>query len=131
MTKFDFSHLYKTEEVDIFGLFSVTVREIPHGEYVDLQRKMFGDIHMSKSEFDFQRQLEQIKFDAPGFSDGKNVLAIADWTLKDASGQPVPVSLETWAALPHYITEKIEEAIERLNPDLDENFQEELANAGE
>lgn len=118
----DLSHLYETESVDV-GPFTVTVREVPHGEIVALQRRMFGDVRMSKDKRNIQSQIENIRLDIAGFSDEKNVLAIQSWTLTDAAGNDVPVSLEAWQALPHHITEQIEEVVDRLNPDGDDDFQ--------
>jgi len=127
----DLSHLYTTETVEIGGHFSVTIREIPHGEMVDLQRKLFGDFQATKSKFEFDQQLKNKRLDVTGFSDGKNLLAIQSWTLTDSNGEAVPVSMEAWHALPHYITEQIEEVIERLNPDLDDEFRDEPGDESE
>lgn len=122
MAALDLSHLYQTETLEIAG-FSVTIRSIPHGEMVEIQRKMFGQVNLSRSKKELDRQLNAIQLDAAGFSDAKNVAAIQSWTLRDAAGNEVPVSLLAWQALPNSITEEIEKGIERLNPDLDEEFQ--------
>lgn len=131
MTELNLSHLYKTETANISGLFFVTVREIPHGEMVNLQRKLIGEFHATKNQFELDQQLKSKRLDVTGFADSKNLLAIQSWTLQDANGDDVPVSLEAWHALPHYITEQIEEVVERLNPDLDDEFQEDAGMEGE
>ena len=127
---YDFSHLYKRETVDI-GLFSVTVREIPHGEMVALQESILGRTHLSSNKGEVQRQIEQITFSGPEFADQQALMGIESWTLQDSAGEPVPVCLEAWRALPHHITEAIEAAIEELNPEMDEEFPGEPGNGSE
>lgn len=124
----DFSHLYKQETIELDMVvgdpLQVTVREIPHGEYVALQKEMLGTVSLASSKRELQRQFESKTLDAMEFSDRQALIGIASWTLKDSKGDDVPVSLEAWRALPHWLTERIEEAIDKLNPDLDEEFQE-------
>lgn len=127
---YDFSHLYKTETIALGTTekgepITITLREIPHGEFVELQKAMMGELTISKNKRDIERQLSNIKFSAPEFADRKSVLGIQSWTLKDANGIDVPVCLEAWRQLPHHVTEAIEEAIDRLNPEIDEEFQDE------
>lgn len=124
MTKIDLSYLYHVETVSVAN-FTVDVREIPHGEMIALQRKIFGDFQATKTSFEFDQQLKGKKLDVTGFADEKNLLAIQSWTLKDVGGKDVPVSLEAWHALPEWIIKQIEKGVERLNPELDESFQEE------
>lgn len=125
---FDFSNLYKTETVNIGiqgkDLFAVTVREIPHGEFLQLQKDTIGEMKLTKNKREAERQLENIKISAPEMADRKTLLGIAAWTLKDATGADVPVCLEAWRALPHSITEQIEKAVNGLNPDIDDEFQD-------
>lgn len=115
----DFSHLFKTETVDL-GSFTVTVRELTHGEKTDVQKALFGDLRAGDKST-VQRQLENIKLNPVAFADEMNFRAIESWTLTDAQGNVVPVSREAWNALPPRITEQVEAAIERLNPSLDED----------
>lgn len=127
---YNLSHLYRTETVDI-GPFAVTVREIPHGEFVKLQKSMLGTISLSGDQSSIQRQLESKKLDGAEFADQQAMLGIDSWTLVDLKGEAVPVCLEAWRALPHHITERIEEAINRLNPDVDDDFQSESGSESE
>lgn len=127
---YDFSHLYKTETIEVAS-FNVTVREIPHGEYVAMQKDMMGEIRMSKNKHEIERQIENITLSGPEFADQQALLGIASWTLQDSAGEAVPVCMEAWRALPHHVTEKIEEAIDKLNPDLDEEFQNGSGNDSE
>lgn len=120
MTQFNFSHLYTTETVELPEGFSVTVREVPHGEYVDMQKSMFGSFQVTTDKRKMQQQLENMQMSPADFIDGLHFLAIESWTLKDADGNDVPLSLEAWKALPHRITERIEEVITRLNPSIDD-----------
>lgn len=124
MTTFDFSHLFRTETVNISPELVVVVREIPHGDYVEMQKALMGDIKLSRDKNAINRQIENIKLSAPEFADRKAVLGIQSWTLKDASGKEAPVCIEAWRALPHHITEVIEKAIDDLNPDIDDEFQD-------
>ena len=124
---FDFSNLYRTQTVTIGiqdkDLFTVTVREIPHGDFLQLQKETIGETRIPKNKRDADRMLENIKFSAPDMQDRRMLLGIQEWTLKDAKGVDVPVCMEAWRALPHVITEQIEKAVNGLNPDLDEEFQ--------
>lgn len=130
ITGFDFSHLYKKETVDICGLFSVTVREIPHGDYAKLQKNMLGNVHLSTSQHEINNQIRQKTLDVTDFQDRRMLMAIDSWTLTNADGTPVDVTMEAWHALPHSLTEQIEKAVKGLNPTLDEDFQGESGSTG-
>lgn len=121
IVQFDFSHLYKSETVEVMPGFSVTIREVPHGEYVDMQKNMFGSFQVTTDKRKMQQQLESMSMSPADFVDGLHFLAIESWTLKDASGNDVPLSVDAWKALPHRITEQIEEVITRLNPTIDDD----------
>ncbi len=125
--KFDFSHFVTTETTPICKdgkpIFEVTTQEIPHGEYVKLQQGIMGSLKMGKKK-DIEKQIDNIELDATAFSDGRILLGIQSWTLQNADGSAVAVSMESWHALPHYMTEQIEKAVERLNPNLDDEFQD-------
>lgn len=127
---FDFSHLYRTETV-ILGtnangeVFSVTVREIPNGEYMDLQKKYFGNMQMAGSKKAIERQFESKSIDFTQFAADKVLLGIVSWTLTDKNGTPVDKGMDAWRALPRFITEQIEKAVEALNPEDEESFRDE------
>lgn len=126
----NFSHLYRTEDVHIERdgktLFVVTVGEIPHGVITDLQAQM-----LSQMQFENQRKglkpdlVKSIKggLNPNDFNDGKTLAGIKSWTLTDDDGNAVPVTIEAYKALPHWVTEQIEAGIERLNPELDDDFR--------
>ena len=124
---FDLSHLYNTETITLGMLGgeiqTVTIREIPHGENVNLQNELMGKMSPSRDKKALDKQLDSIKFHATDFADKRSVAAIVSWTFKFADGSPAPVDLETWRKLPLSITKQIEEGISELNPDLDDEFQ--------
>lgn len=140
MTQFDFSHLYKTETVNILDLFTVTVREVPHGEYAKIQDRLLSQLdnsalkNASKNGGAIQQgMIESLKrgaLSAADFTDNQTLASIQSWTLKDVHGNNVPVSIEVYRNLPHYITEKIEAAVEELNPALDAEFPSESDSEG-
>lgn len=138
-TQFDFSHLSKTETVEIMFngavAFTAIVREIPHGAKADAQRMMMASLDLSikgmnKGQIDsalsrsMEKGLKSGNLDITASSDMEAVAAIQSWTLKNKEGDDIPVCLEAWRALTHNITEQIEAAIERLNPEMDENFSD-------
>lgn len=142
---YDFSSLFNTETIDIKRgdtvLFQVTVQEIPHGKVVQSQNEMFKlvDVDFSQSgNGDFaksmMRQLgssvKSGKFEVSEYSDNQKLLGIHSWTLTDKAGNPAPVCVEAYQALPHWITEQIEKEVERLNPNLDKAFHSESGNTG-
>ena len=126
---YDFSHMYRTEVIQIAPEFTVTVREITHGEYAAIQEEFMG--HLTRSHKGTGYELEKKRISAVSFQERKSLLGIAEWSLKTKDGEPVPVCIEAWSALPHHVTEVIEAAIERLNPDLDEEFPGESGNGSE
>lgn len=135
MMQFDFSHLYRTETVDVKTpdgkvLFTATVREITYGEKTSAQASMMAniDMPMGGSKASRQKQLEQQMKQAmkngvsANISLYEEIAAIQEWTLQDAKGKPVPVCIDAWKALPVYFANQIVEVIERLNPEMDEDF---------
>jgi len=106
--------------------FSVTVRQIPHGEYLRAQQEMIGQMKINQTESQRKRELDEKVVDPVIFSDHVKMLAISSWTLKDDEGKDVTVDLDAWYELPHFITEQIEKVIDRLNPTLDADFRDGL-----
>jgi hypothetical protein len=136
---FDFSHLYTTEtiKIQVKGkiVFSVVVQEIPHGAKADAQKVMLSNIDlnlkgMKKDQINsalangMSSSLKSGNLDVGISADMESIAAIQSWTLTDKKGDPVPICLEAWRALPEIMTVQIEEAIERLNPEMDEDFQD-------
>lgn len=134
--QFDFSHLYNTETVSVTDahgteLFTAVVKQISNGEKTDAQAMMMADIDIptsgSKRSRERALQSELKRAMQSGVTSRislyEEVAAIDSWSLKDASGEPVPVSVEAWRALPAFISSQIADAIERLNPELDEDFR--------
>jgi hypothetical protein len=126
MMAFNFDDLFNTETINIGmigdNIFSVTVREIPHGEIASLQSKLFGKIPLDSKKA--KKRVADGTYDAVALNDERTLLGIKSWTLVDSDNAPVPICIEAFHALPHRITEQIEEAITRLNPSLDEEFQD-------
>lgn len=133
---FDFSHLNYTETVEVLDrnenvLFSVVVGEITHGQKADIQMKLMQnvDIPIGKNKAANERKMQASLKDAMKNGDVaksslyEELAAIKSWTLKDANGEDVPVCLEAWEALPKFLSAQVEKVIERLNPDVDEEFQ--------
>jgi len=137
----DLSHLYRTEKLVIAhdgnSLFEVTVQEVSQESYAKLQDSLMKNISLDmptgkkgrNSAEAIQQQimsqaLQSGKFSPSRYSAEQSVLAIKEWSLRDKEGNAVPVSLEAWNALPKWITDEIEKGIERLNPTLDEEFQD-------
>jgi hypothetical protein len=132
---YDFSHLYKNETVEVKSpageiAFTVVVREITHGEKTAAQSSLTSaiDIPMEGSKQSRQRIIKQ-RIDEldkgaaiSNVSLKQEVAAIQSWDLVDAKGEPVPVCLEAWKALPVFYTSQIEPVIERLNPEMDDEF---------
>lgn len=56
---------------------------------------------------------------------------IVSWTFTDASGEPIPVTLDNVRKLRARDAKFIEEAIDALNPDDDEEFQDNSGNGAE
>jgi hypothetical protein len=128
--KYDFSSEYLQKELDLGEFmghpFKVIVQEIPHGKYVNLQRDFIGTMSVPKDKADQERILAEKQVDPIGFTDSNFLAGIASWTLKLRDGTDVPVNQEAWEALPHRITERIEEGIKSLNPTLSDDFRPEL-----
>ena len=134
--EFNFSHLYKTETVDVMNgdevVFSATVRQITHGEKSEAQARMLAevDIPLEGSKARRKREMKQAMKKAmqSGVSTRvsmyEELAAIQSWTLQDADGNDVPVCADAWTSLPSAMANQITEAIERLNPDLDDEFRD-------
>lgn len=125
--RYDFSDEYNTKDLDL-GVFNgypfrVTVQEIPHGKYTQLQQSFIGKMHIAENEHSLKKQLSEKEVDPVIYSDNRTLAGIQSWTLCERNGTPVPVCPEAWQALPHRITEKIEKGIAELNPTLDSDFQ--------
>lgn len=109
---------YRTETIEVDD-YVATFREIPNGEYEELQKEFFGDVHLSTKKDNLERQMNQKHVSFPEFAQKKNVLALVSWTRK---GKTMPVHIDVWRALPMRVTGKFEAVIERLNPEDEETF---------
>lgn len=127
---YDFSDQYLSKELDLGQFngypFFVTVQEIPHGKYTQLQKNFIGKMHLTDNEKDAKQQLQDKEVDPVAYTDNRNLAGIREWTLKTKAGDDIPVCDGAWEALPHRLTEKIEKGIAELNPTLDKDFREEL-----
>lgn len=141
---FDFSHLYKREIAEVKGhdgtvLFTAIIREVTHGEKTDAQTQMMRevDIPMTKNKAQRERQVaDELKRALQNGVSGKislveELAAIESWTLTDADGSDIPVCLEAWRALPAFLAQQIVTVIERINPDLDDDFRSDAGSASE
>lgn len=134
-TQYDFSDEYLSKELNL-GIFNgypflVTVQEIPHGKYTQLQKSFIGKMHLTDNEKDAKKQLREKEVDPIGYTDNRTLAGIREWTLKTRDGQAVPVCESAWNALPHRITEQIEKGIAELNPTLEDDFRGELAESSD
>lgn len=133
---FDFSHLYKTETVNVKApdgtvLFQAVVREITHIEKTRAQTSILSEVEVPTegSKKTRQREMKQQwkAIDKGGAAANsalkEEIAAIVSWTLQDAKGKPVPVCIEAWRELPASLCEQIVEVIEKLSPELDDDFQ--------
>lgn len=140
--QFDFSDLYSSEVVEVKNhagkvVFTATVREITHGEKTQAQTAMLANIDMPtggskerrKHELELQMKQAMKNGVSANISLYEEVAAIQSWTLTN-QGKPVPVCVEAWKALPMSLASQIVTVIERLNPDVDEDFRSEAGNAG-
>lgn len=109
---------YRTETITVDD-YTATFREIPNGEYEELQKKFFGDVHLSTKKENLERQMNEKHVSFPEFAQKKNILAIESWSRK---GKDMPVDIAVWRALPMRVTAKFEAVIERLNPEDEETF---------
>lgn len=129
-----FSHLYRKETVRIYtGVpdadFDVVVQEISHGKISELQSAIFSNLDLSLSNpsnmqvsmmESMQKALTAGRFKATEFNDNKTLAGIESWTLLDDDGEPADIDIETWNQLPEFITDQIEKAVAKLNPDVDD-----------
>lgn len=124
--QFDFSDAYQTEEVDcgmVNGFpFLVTVTELSNEVYVRFQQEFLGTFTVPENKRDLKAQLAQKVIDPTKRNDRLSLAAVKSWTLKNRSGEDVPVCEPAWKALPRRLTELIEKGIERLNPEIDSDF---------
>jgi len=138
MTKFDFSSLYNKEVVEVTHngsiLFTAIIREVSHGAKTEAKLKMLESIELPTTK-NKKRNEQHMKREMKKAMEGgaikdkslfEEVSAIESWTL-ELDGKPVPVCVESWSALPASICIQLEEAIERLNPELDDDFRDDDA----
>lgn len=138
---FDFSHLYNKETVEVMDkdtvIFTAVIREVSHGAKTEAKVKIIEnlDIPTTKNKKRHAKQMkEQMKIAQRNGSISnqslfEEVSAIESWTL-ELDGKPVKVCVEAWAALPSRMCVQIEKVIERLNPDLDDDFRDDDADEG-
>lgn len=138
-----FSKFYSRKVVDICRdnelLFQVTITEISTQSKEDIQRENMKGVDMNVSGYskkgaqrEIQRRIsDRVKqVDAVENTVRTTILpAIVEWTLTDDNGKVAPVSYETWAELPAFITKQIEKAVEELNPEQDEDFPDRSGDA--
>lgn len=134
---FDFSHLYHEKTIDITNgesvLFQAVITEIPSGDAANIQNKAMANVDMNKitatTKKGRQRQMrEQVnkamkEVNGAELAIRETLLGVKSWTLTDAKGNPVPVSFEAYKALPKFITNQIDDAVEEFNPEPDVEFQ--------
>lgn len=118
---------YNTETIKV-GEYEATFREIPNGEYEELQKEFFGDVHLSTKKDNLEYQMNQKRVNFTEFAQKKHVLAIVSWSRK---GKEMPIHIDVWRALPMRITAKFEAVIERLNPEDSEEFPQGHGNGSE
>lgn len=126
----DFADEYNSKELDL-GFFNgypffVTIQEIPHGKYTQLQQSLIGKVRIPDSKTAAKNVLADKEVDPVAYSDNTNLAAIGSWTLKTKAGLDIPVCEQAWNFLPHRITELIEKGIKELNPTLESDFPEGL-----
>lgn len=136
------SHLYNEKTIDVVRgdtvLFRVTVQEIPTGEAAKIQNESFKLVDMEKVTANSKqgrrkqvaKQINQAMKEVNGgeLAIRETLLGVKSWTLLDDDGHSVPVGFAAWMLLPKYITKQIEDAVEELNPELDEEFPDEVGN---
>lgn len=138
--KFDLKHLYALAIVnvtDVQGniLFTANVREISHGEKTEAQSKMMAEVEIPIDGSPASRKRQLKKSMKQALANGvstrislyEELAAIDSWTLQDGDGNDVPVCAEAWQGLPSGLAKQIVEAIERLNPELDDEFPDDDA----
>lgn len=125
--QFDFSDNYLTEEIDLGEFnghpFKVVVTELSNEVYVKFQQEFVGTFHIPENKRDMKAQMRAKQLDVTQRNDRLALAAVKSWTLKTRQGSDVDVCEPAWKALPRRLTEKIEEAIARLNPTIEEDFQ--------
>lgn len=118
---------YHTETIELGG-YKATFREIPNGEYEELQKRFFGDVHLSTKKDNLERQMNEKRVSFPEFAQEKNILSIVSWSRK---GKDMPIDIAVWRALPMRVTAKFEAVIERLNPEDSDEFPNGHGNGSE
>jgi hypothetical protein len=136
MMNFDFLYSQKTIEIMRGNtvLFEVTVTEISHDAKAKLQAARFKNVDMSvestnkkQMQREISRRVSQAMktMDATEIADRETLLGVKSWTLQ-CDGKPVDVTYEDFRSLPIWITKQIEQAVEELNPEVeDSEFQDE------
>lgn len=136
--QYDFSHFYHEKTVDIVSgetvLFQVTVQEIPSGKAAQIQNEALAFVDLEKVTATSKkgRRQQMNKLMAKVMKEGNNaelairetLLGVKSWTLKDASGIDVPVDFKAFMQLPKFITKQIEDAVEEINPEMEDDFQD-------
>jgi len=132
----DLKWLYDYEIVSVKGrdgeeIFQATVRQISNGDKADAQAQMLAAIELptggtpASRKQKIKREMEKAMQSgiSAKISLFEEVAAIETWTLTDPDGDPVPVTVETWRALPEFLSKQIVSSIERLNPEMDQDFR--------
>lgn len=132
---YDFSNLYNTETVEVKRgntvIFTAIVREITHGEKSDAQVAMLANVEIPTEGSKERRRREMKEQMSIAMKSGvsakvslyEELAAIQSWTWKDANGVDVAICEDTWRALPAFMSSQIVAVIERLNPEIEDDFQ--------
>lgn len=128
--------LYNRETVQVKDtggnvLFTATVREISNGDATDAKAQLMADIDVPTSGSPASRKQKLKKELKKAMQSGvtatislyEEVKAIESWDLT-IDGEAVPITVQVWRELPQFISKQIADAIERLNPELDEDFRD-------
>lgn len=128
--EFDFSSLYRTETIEIRRdgklLFEVIIQEISQEAHETLQREMFSGMQFDMEDSkqvrrDVMRQISNAmntgRFSPVEYAARQKLLGVQSWTLD------TPVSYEAWKKLPKWVVNQIEQAVEKLNPGIEDEFQ--------
>lgn len=132
---FDFSSLYHSEAVEVTDrhgqvVFEVVVQEVSYGAKADAQAMLMSeiDIPVAGSKKTREQQLKASMKAAmkngvsARMSINEEIAAIVSWT--DTQDNDIAITADNLRKLPDYMAKQIVEAIERLNPDLDDDFRD-------
>ncbi len=139
---YDFSELYTTETVEVKNhngdvVFTVVVGEITYGEKADAQSLALADVdipmvgskRVRKQQMEIAMKVAMKNGLSAKMSINEEITAIKSWTLK-LKGEAVPVCVEALRKMPSYMSAQIVEVIEKLNPDVDEDFHSQSGSTG-